>query len=221
MVIGRATSFLSEHSVEYVIVPRAVSVLRGSFDNVIPLYFWKSREGGALSLQLNANVTVRVLALFPRRPKLVNFDDYDSIYGKINTEIFDFSAKALGFGIPVAVALPLVRNMLQLGVDPKIAWVRVDCGDVDAHSEGDVHLIFNDEKGLASLDGFLPKSVGIMEESDLPRMVTSNCTLLTWGEAAEAMSELRVVSESHRYALRLFGGGVKYRPVYLVVAESN
>jgi len=221
MAIGRVVSFLSEHSVEYAIVPRAVSVLKGAFDNVVPLYFWKTREGNGLSEALNADVTVRVLALFPRRPKLADLDDSAPLYGKINAEIFEFSAMASKFGIPTAVALPLVRNIRQLGRDPRIVWIQIVPGNVDAQLESDVHLMFSDKEELVALDGSLPKSLSVMEESDLPRIISSNSARLTWHKATEAMSELRATSERYRYALRFFGGGAQYRPVYLIVFEGH
>ncbi|WP_155625912.1 hypothetical protein [Burkholderia vietnamiensis] len=221
MAVGRVVSFLSEHSVEYAIVPRAVSVLKGAFDNVVPLYFWKTREGNGLSAALNADVTVRVLALFPRRPKLADLDDSAPLFGKINSEIFEFSAVASKFGIPVAVGLPLVRNIQQLGRNPRIAWIQIVSGNVDAQLESDVHLMFSEKEGLAALDGLLPESLSMMEELDLPRIISSNSVRLTWHEAAEAMSELRATSEGYRYALRFLGGGAQYRPVYLMVFEDH
>ena len=62
-------SFMSEHTVEYALVPKMIGILAPQFPRVIPIYFWATREGSRISRLCDVSGKVRVIAVFPRRPQ--------------------------------------------------------------------------------------------------------------------------------------------------------
>jgi len=92
------TSFISEHSLEYIVVPSICKILRAKYKRIIPIYYWATREGNALSGKLHSNIRVRLLSVFPRRPK-IDSNQPDIIYGKLNNAILHFAeiSKSIAF----------------------------------------------------------------------------------------------------------------------------
>ena len=42
------SSFISEHTAEYVLIPQLTDILKQKFEVVIPIYPWMTREGNNL-----------------------------------------------------------------------------------------------------------------------------------------------------------------------------
>jgi hypothetical protein len=66
----RVQSFVNERTAEYVLLPRVRDQLHAWFGLVVPLFYWKSREGGTASLKIHGHERVRAIAMFARCPKL-------------------------------------------------------------------------------------------------------------------------------------------------------
>ena len=64
-----ATSFISEHSSEYILVAKLAAMMERYFERVIPLYFLSTREGSLISCQFNPSQVVKIISVFARRPK--------------------------------------------------------------------------------------------------------------------------------------------------------
>ena len=114
--------FLSEHTAEFVLVPRLKSILVARFGVVTPVYFWKTREGSSLSNLIHKSELVRVLAMFPRRPKLKSPTE-KAIWGKINRELFEYSRASFSAGIPAIAGLPLAHSLPELSENREPIWI--------------------------------------------------------------------------------------------------
>ncbi|MDD1793926.1 hypothetical protein LRP50_12350 [Enterovibrio sp. ZSDZ42] len=112
------TSFMSEHSAEFALVPSMRTLLKKSFSTVIPIYPWLSREFGRKSQNYNDIGEFKVIALFPRRPKLIKKD----ILFTINHELIEYSNEASKHGVLTIAGLPLVRSLLELDQYPECLW---------------------------------------------------------------------------------------------------
>src|SRR3989304_7928625 len=107
------TSFISEHSLEYMIAPQIGAVLKHKFSKVIPIYYWSTREGSSISSKIHKDQKLQIMAVFPRRPKLEK-NNSELIYGKINDSIIEFSGVAKSFGIPPIFCFPVITSLFDI-----------------------------------------------------------------------------------------------------------
>ena len=104
-VNNKFTSFLSERSTEYLLIPKIVNILKKEYKTVIPIYPWLTREGSKISKIIHKDDKFLVLGLYPRRPKI----DVDNniIYVKINDELRNW-----GDQMPCAKYLSLYEDFI-------------------------------------------------------------------------------------------------------------
>lgn len=96
-------SFINERTLEYIIVPKFYNLLKEKYSNVIPIYYWATREGNNTAFEMLKNKTFKIVALYSRRPKLDNITT-DTIFVKLNDILFEKSAILNEIGIPVFAA---------------------------------------------------------------------------------------------------------------------
>lgn len=84
------TSYLSEHTIEFYLVPRFRQVLAAHVKSTVALYFWASREGSTATRSVCSAERVRLAAVYPRRPKLTA--DRKTTVMKVNAELFRSAA---------------------------------------------------------------------------------------------------------------------------------
>lgn len=113
------SSFFTERTAEYAILPPLLSYLRQRFGAAVPMYFWATREGNGVAQELHASKRFRVLVVFARRPKAL---DGQHMLGKINQELFQFADRALVHGLPSIAAFPVVRDLFELGGAFQTYW---------------------------------------------------------------------------------------------------
>ena len=106
------TSFISEHTAEYIMIPKFKSILKKSYSIIVPIYPWLKREFGALSTNIHANDTFKVVGLYPRRPKLISKSGNFMV--KVNPDLIDCSEEALSNNIPMIAGCPLATNFKEL-----------------------------------------------------------------------------------------------------------
>ena len=112
----KMSSYFSERTVEYSIVPPLVDYLTGRFGNAVPMFFWRSREGNSCSAKRHADAIVRVLAVFARRPKESRREG--ELFGKLNGVLHEFAESAVPVGIPCFVGFPFAETLFDLGRSP-------------------------------------------------------------------------------------------------------
>ena len=82
------TSYISEHSAEYYLVPALKNILQEQYSHIAPVFPWISREFSNISKYLHKEDRFHVLVMFPRRPKINIPDDWE-VYFTINEELDD------------------------------------------------------------------------------------------------------------------------------------
>jgi hypothetical protein len=112
----KATSFMSERTAGYALVPDLISHMSERFSHVFPVYFWSTREGARVGRESMEHHRVRVVGAYARRPKVIHPGD-DKILVKVNDLLFSAAIEGTAFGIPIFAArrpVFLVSSRIQL-----------------------------------------------------------------------------------------------------------
>src|SRR5258708_36498321 len=125
-----STSFISEHSAEYVLVARLSRILTQHFGKVVPMYFWATREGSAISRECNPSQMVKVVSVFARRPK-VSVPAQPFVRMRINQSILQTATLSASLDIPTFAGIPLVSSILDFGLDADCAWFELRGDEAD------------------------------------------------------------------------------------------
>ena len=125
--------FISEHTAEYVLIPALTRILSKEFECIIPIYFWASMEGSTMGHECGLGREVRVIAVFPRRPKIKELNS-NEIVVKFNQEIFLKAHHARDLRIPVIAGVPICTSVGALGSVSNCAWFQLG-GKSDSHSD--------------------------------------------------------------------------------------
>jgi hypothetical protein len=194
-------SFMSEHTAEYVLVPDLIRRLAPQFVEVIPIFFWSTREGNSTAAQTMSGVSVRILTGFARRPKILT---EDRVAMKINPELVEYSQISGNAGIPVIAGIPLVSSLSRLRLNSPCSWFELT-GCNDLYIE-------------VMLDGtIIPEELGGKVSAPLTDMrireLAGKSAILLWADAVERLRVIRSEqSEFNRF--HFFGG---YKPFHLVL----
>ena len=200
------SSFLSEHTTEFILVPRLNRALNRKNDNVVPIYYWASREGNNLSMNLHKNEKVKIIALFPRRPKL--FKKSEIIYGKINVDVFGFVNRASNLGIPTIAGLPLVDSIKKLKDDCIVCWLKI-INDF----QNDLYFKYNINDGEIVFENSPDNFIAIISEAELGNLFES-ASIYNWEDASKIFRDLRTNFEGR--SVHGFWGLRNYKPVYML-----
>lgn len=119
-----ATSYISEHSAEYYLVPVLKKILQEQYRYVAPVFPWISRELSKISRHLHKDDQFHVLVMFPRRPKL-NGTNIGEIYVTINWELEAFNKAGERKGVPVIAGCPRAVDIWDLSNCQNYAWLDI------------------------------------------------------------------------------------------------
>lgn len=204
----KATSFIGEHTAEFVLVPILKRILQKEFESVTPIFPWMTREGGNISKSLHKNEKFKILGLYPRRPKIVLLDK-ENIYIKINEQIMLGARSGLSLGIPIIAGCPLVRDFWELGKTPNCLWIRLNF-----NSNKNIEFQIKQGKSL-HLDRDLSKMV-FQEENEILKYIIKNANLFDIDAAMEAFRKIKMDSMNlGYYSSFAFLGG--YKPIYFLL----
>lgn len=202
---------MSEHTAEFILVPKLMEFIKTRYTNVVPVYFWATREGNKLSRDLHRNMNLKIIAFFPRRPK---FDSKNPklIYGKINSLIFEFANFASSLNIPTIAGLPIVGSLLDLSKNPSICWfhiVKSEPKDItfEINKQNKKITFHNNENG----------SIKVPVESDFDGIIEES-KLYNWEGAVDNLRLLKPNNYSNRIFSRFNLWGI-YRPIFLLAFE--
>jgi hypothetical protein len=202
------TSFISEHSAEYILVANLTETLTPHFSRIIPIYFLSTREGSIISRECGPpSQVVKPVSFFARRPK-IGFPGQPIIQVKFNESILQTTKLSLSFGIPTFAAVPLASSIFDLHLDLDCAWFELKSGDSDVVYELSV-------KGEL-LSPKSPLIEGPLSEFELVGSIRATDSMY-WKDAVEA---LRIIRRGATWPARLwpiFGGG--YHPFTLLLME--
>jgi len=115
------TSFISEHSSEYILVAKLTRMMERHFERVIPIYFLSTREGSPISGECGPSQTLKIVSVFARRPK-IDIPNQPFIEVKFNESLFEIADLASPLGIPTFAGVPLASSMMKVSLDNDCAW---------------------------------------------------------------------------------------------------
>lgn len=202
-----ATSFISEHSAEYILVPDLATVLYKKYSSVVPIYFWATREGGRLAAASMKASQVRLVTAFARRPKTSNPGDSDLIL-KINTTLLQAAAAGARLGSPVFAGVPLTTDLMRLQIGIPCAWFAL-LGKGQYAGDVYIRLSLTEERHNPSNKAGLIK--GPLTENEIVDIVSRKATPMKWADAVETMKILRRSEKEYGWYM----GG--YRPFFLII----
>jgi len=116
---------MNEQTATYAIIPVLQKLLQNTYSQVIPINFWSTREGSGKAIESLSGQAVKVLAVYPRRPKTAASSP-GCVFIKINQRLYDHSAKLSEVGIPVLAAAPLVEGLHDLNNEAKCGFFFVE-----------------------------------------------------------------------------------------------
>jgi hypothetical protein len=207
----KATSFMSENTAAYALVPDIVAHLGKHFPHVIPVYFWSTREGARVGLESMGNQTVRVVGAYARRPKVIHPGD-DRILVKINDLLFSAAQKGAEFGIAVFAGVPLVNSLADFSLGVRCSWFHIP-GTSHAVTDCEFLLPVSEQSPMPTLQHGIS---GALTPAGIVEIAESQCRELHWMEAAEGMRSVKSPEGMHAGP---FGGG--YRPFFLVIPSNH
>ena len=198
------TSYLSEHTIEFYLVPRFRQTLAAKFRSTLAFYFWASREGSSASRSVCAPERVRLAAVYPRRPKLRAVRRTPVM--KVNAELFRCAAKFRRVGVPVFAGFPLVKSVFEFSDDVEFLWFALRGDETEGDIEVEMRTITNGQSRTPSLQGPL-------SGQDICRLVTQESEPMPWDRAIEAINHVRRQGADNG----LWPLGWGYKPVYFLV----
>lgn len=200
------TSFISEHSAEYILVANLTETLTPHF-NVIPIYFLSTREGSIISRECGPSQVVKVVSVFARRPK-VGFPGQPIIQVKFNESILQTTGLSLSLGIPTFAGVPLASSIFDLRLDLNCAWFELKSGACDVVYELSVKGELISPKS--------PLIEGPLSEDELVRSIKATDSM-NWKNAVEALRTIRRGATWPAHLGHMFGG--VYHPFTLLLLE--
>ncbi|MHB1342530.1 MAG: hypothetical protein ACYCX5_12345 [Coriobacteriia bacterium] len=198
---------MNERSAEYLLVSNLVATLSDEHARVVPVFFWKTREGGHAASEGMRGHEVRLLTLFARRPKVAGPQSPD-VAMTVNAELFDASDVASTFNSPVLCGIPRVNTLLDLTLGAPCSWFWLQAGIGAAHAM----------QVFVPIDGSAPRGValpieGPLNEQQIRRIARAETIPMSWERAVEAMGAIRQSSTVGSWRF----GGTGYRPFFALV----
>ena len=204
-----ATSFICEHSAEFVLIPLLTQLFSAHKQNLIPLYFWKTREGSSISKRCDHNTPIRLLAMYARRPKICD-PDQDYILVKINDILFERAYYLKESGIPTIVGVPRVSSIMDLHIGCPCSWFNL-CPDRNFKSDLEFMIDIKSNK----CDIKLPRSIqGPLKDEELLSLFNKGTFLPSWQDAIQILRgewlDNRFYGNSFYWPMGI------YKPVYFI-----
>jgi hypothetical protein len=204
-----ATGFCSEHTAEYVVAPRFVSLFTARGLLAVPLFFWFTREGSATARISAPDLNVKVVAIFARRPKLCGRDDAVEI--KFNDELYEYATAAREVGIPVLAGAPLATSVFELTEHCAVAWFEISAG-----MRGD-RLVTVEVAPPHRLASEHVDISGPLSDDAIVGIVAREAAMRRWSEVAGALRCIRKLSGGRRYVWWAAG----YKPFIGIICDDE
>jgi len=193
------SSFYSERTIEYILVPKLCNLIHKHKINVVPLFFRQLREGTNLSSELFGNKKFQMIAMFARRGKLSNPNDY--LHIKINHSVIKMFKNLNSIGIPVIFGASNARSLIELS-NSDVNWISIY--KVPYKNLDDIYLDLDDKE-------FSINENEIIELIDKSR-------LFEFEEMCSHLEELRKKEKMER-GLPWFSRVWMYEPVYFLIFD--
>ena len=205
----KPTSFVSEHTAEYALVPALCTLLRSRYKIVVPLFFWVTREGSRRSIEVGPSQLIRVVSVFARRPKLHGLRDPNLVV-RLNELLFRRASISEPLGIPVYAGVPLAHSFAELGSQPRCAWFRI-AGRCNLGSIGGTVEVELDSAGAPISP--LVDSLTLLPSESLVSDIAASTRLMRWVDAIESL-RVAQFDDGPDYRWSWIGG---YKPFHLLL----
>lgn len=189
-----ATSYISEHSAEYYLVPALKETLEKEFRYVAPVFPWLTRELSKISREVHGADVFGIFVMFPRRPK-ITLDGSCRVCATINVELERFCEVCAEYGIPVVAGCPVAFNFWGLADGNNVVWLNI------RHPSLKKYLNPITESGARLM------------EKDI-RALARRSPLLDWDSFERFVREAREIEPAAMF-------GPRYKPVYLLMKEAR
>lgn len=209
------TSFMSEHTAEYLLVSKLSRALSSSFGRVIPFFYWASREGCEMAKDCLSEGNVQLISVFARRPK-IDVPNQKSIRIKINEVIFEVARSLEEVGVPVFAGIPQISSFISYTLDAPCLWFSISNGA--AIRDVEFNLLLSDGTHSPIDDH---QVVGPLSNDEIIDHIHKYSRIRP---ASTIIDCCKIVRQSliHRIGWSHFSsfmGG--YKPVYFVLTDCN
>jgi hypothetical protein len=214
------TSFMNERSISYRMVSTLLEILHQEFQKIIPLWYWKTREGNTKGSQAFPGEKVKTLAFFPRRPKVEKVRD-DVIEIKINYSVFLRSSLLNLNGIPAIAGFPWISSIEDFYGNVEYQWLKIK-STKDFYDINEAEGYYSDEEYKFSLtDKYLlepPYSDNLenFDKEEIKRIMRTEPASFSWGEVIDVFNKVKDLPYSSFYTHSIFGSYGRYKPIYFV-----
>jgi len=199
------TSFISERTAEYYLVPPFRALLASSYTHVLPFFYWKTREGNIQSRMDDFPSLLTACALFPRRPKI----EGERVEMTVNEEVHIMSRLLLEAGIPTFLGFPRVQSLSDFASEFECLWF---CSRSSKNSYSS-HEIFPGMLRTPDSELLGPFRGG----SGIQEYLVRNAARRTWYDLLYALSEVHSKYRDEVPRKNPFMFGPVYKPTYFLM----
>lgn len=196
------SGFICEHTAEFVLVPKLISILRERFKYVSPLFPWLSRECGNLAKEIHKEDIFRVIGLQPKRPKMILNGEYAVI--KVNSEFITDALNASKAKIPMILGCPLAKSIWDVTPETECIWI-----NLLQSTPQDYIIQYNSDDRLETIAG----NQEFVNERQILDIVDTNSHEINYNDLVTAIRAIRGKGSPRSQ----FMGYGSYRPVYFLM----
>lgn len=199
------TSFMSERTVEFYVIPRFRDLLKDRYSQVLPFFYWRTREGNTLSRRDQFPAHVTVCAMFPRRPKVHE----GRLLMTVNEEVYLISEYLAEAGIPPFFGFPRVEAFSELATEFECLWFspNSNCREYSSH---EMSVSNRTTEGSALVGPFKDKKA-------IHDYIEANAKQQTWCSLLDQLFEIHSRISRDDIITTRFRFGPPYKPVYFLM----
>ena len=173
--------------------------------------YLKTREGNSVAATAHFNRRLRMIAMFPRRPKIARASP--EIYGKINSQLFEFAHASWNMGIPAFAGIPVVSSLWEISDEAEVIWLRLE-----GVQSVDTEFRISRATPKSSVTFVRGQPIQIASDKDVLDLAESRTRILSWSTACESLDVLRKISAGGEVRHSLYGP--VYKPIYFLLPEE-
>lgn len=159
-----------------------------------------------MGVQSGRGLTARVIAIYPRRPKVLHTGD-DHIAVKFNDSLFRAASIGEELRLPVMAGVPLASSLVKLALDARRMWFRLYPSGV-----GDAFVMVDLSEGIRHTEGSI--RISVVPEDALLKLVLAETEPQPWEDIVRKLSIFKRLT---RGPTPWFGSG--YAPFFVAVVD--
>lgn len=214
------TSFMNERSISYRMVSTLLEILQQDFQKVVPIWYWKTREGNKKGSQAFLGEDVKTLAFFPRRPKVKKVRD-DVIEIKINYSVFLRSFVLNMNGIPAIAGFPWISSIEHFYENVEYQWLKIkskrelrDINEAEGYYSNEEYKFSLTDEDL--LEPPYSDNLENIDKGEIKRIIRCGATSFSWENVIKVFNRVKDLPDSSFIGHQIFGKFTRYKPIYFV-----